>query len=150
MTTLEGFIYYCNEPEPVGAWLEKAIGTDSCRTKNFAVWPCLLYTSWTNYVQLYEKNVPEFKDNIIVLDGDVPSKPEFRSKARVINEAGNFLFLPLVIEKGLFILLKDYDKFAEFQENYSCVSALNYDICFNEWPLGSNQYATSDLSLIHI
>ena len=36
---------------------------------------------WTNYVQLYEKNVPEFKDNIIVLDGDVPSKPEFRSKA---------------------------------------------------------------------
>lgn len=99
---------------------------------------------WTNYVQLYEKNVPEFKDNIIVLDGDVPSKPEFRSKARVINEAGNFLFLPLVIEKGLFILLKDYDKFAEFQENYSCVSALNYDICFNEWPLGSNQYATSD------
>lgn len=39
MTTLEGFIYYCNEPEPVGTWLEKAIGTDSCRTKNFAVWP---------------------------------------------------------------------------------------------------------------
>lgn len=99
---------------------------------------------WTNYVQLYEKKVPEFKNNIIVLDGDVPSKQEFRSKARIINEAGNFLFLPLVIEKDLFVLLKEYNKFAEFQENYSCVAAFNYDICFNEWPLESNQYVTLD------
>ncbi|MCQ4835728.1 AAA family ATPase [[Clostridium] symbiosum] len=99
---------------------------------------------WTNYVQLYEKKVPEFKNNIIVLDGDVPSKQEFRSKARTINEAGNFLFLPLVIEKDLFVLLKEYNKFAEFQENYSCVAAFNYDICFNEWPLDSNQYVTLD------
>lgn len=54
---------------------------------------------WTNYVQLAEKKVPEFRNNIIVLDGDVPQKPEYESKIGIITEAGNFLFLPLVIEK---------------------------------------------------
>ena len=99
---------------------------------------------WTNYIQLYEKNVPEFKNNIIVLDGDVPSKPEFASKARVISEAGNFLFLPLVIEKEIFILLKEHNKFTQFQEHYSSVTTFNYDICFSDWPLESDQYNTLD------
>ena len=40
---------------------------------------------WPNYVQLAEKGVPEFKNNIIVLDGDVPQKREYRSKAQVIQ-----------------------------------------------------------------
>lgn len=39
---------------------------------------------WTNYVQLAEKKVPEFRNNIIVLDGDVPQKQEYRSKASAI------------------------------------------------------------------
>ncbi len=68
---------------------------------------------WTNYVQLAEKRVPEFRNNIIVLDGDVPTKPEYRSKARAINEAGNFLFLPLVIEKSIFELLKNHAAFPD-------------------------------------
>ena len=99
---------------------------------------------WTNYVQLYEKNVPEFKNNIIILDGDVPSMRGYRTKERVISESKNFLFLPLVIEKGLFELLKNHAEFNKFYEGYSNAPALTYDVCFNEWPLETNKYETGD------
>lgn len=99
---------------------------------------------WTNYVQLYEKNVPEFKNNIIILDGDVPQKREFRSKMQVVSAADNFLFLPLVIEKGLFEFLKNHDAFNRFQNNYSRVPAFTYDLCFNEWPLETERYNTNN------
>lgn len=99
---------------------------------------------WTNYVQLAEKRVPEFRNNIIVLDGDVPTKPEYRSKARAINEAGNFIFLPLVIEKSIFELLKNHAAFSRFQTSFSRVPAFTYDVCFNSWPLAPNNYNTDD------
>ncbi|MGC7871811.1 AAA family ATPase [Desulfosporosinus sp. SYSU MS00001] len=99
---------------------------------------------WTNYVQLYEKNVPEFKNNIIILDGDVPQKSEYRSKAQVVFAADNFLFLPLVIEKGLFETLKNHDAFNRFHDSYSKVPAFTYDLCFNEWPLETERYSTDD------
>lgn len=99
---------------------------------------------WTNYVQLTEKKVPEFLNNIIVLDGDVPTKPEYRAKSRAINEAGNFLFLPLVIEKSMFELLKNHAAFSRFHTSFSRVPAFTYDICFNSWPLDSRNYHTND------
>ncbi len=100
---------------------------------------------WTNYVQLAEKKVPEFRDNMIVLDGDVPSASGYRSKVQAINEAGNFLFLPLVIEKSIFELLKDHAAFFRFQTDFSRVPAFTYDVCFNNWPLSVNDYSTNDL-----
>lgn len=99
---------------------------------------------WTNYVQLVEKKVPEFCNNIIVLDGDVPNKSEYRAKARAIEEAGNFLFLPLMIEKDIFELLKDHSIFLRFQSSHSNVVGFNYDICFNNWPLEADQYTIAD------
>lgn len=99
---------------------------------------------WTNYVQLAEKRVPEFRNNIIVLDGDVPGKPEYRSKSRIVSESGNFLFLPLVIEKGLFELLKNHAAFTRFHNNFSRVPAFTYDVCFNNWPLDITRYSTND------
>lgn len=99
---------------------------------------------WTNYVQLAEKKVPEFKNNIIVLDGDVPTKPEYKTKSRAINEAGNFLFLPLVIEKSMFELLKNHSAFSRFQTSFSRAPAFTYDLCFNNWPLDTNNYNTDD------
>lgn len=99
---------------------------------------------WSNYIQLAEKRVPEFRNNIIVLDGDVPQKQEYRSKQRVVVESGNFLFLPLVIEKDIFSLLKDHAAFARFQNNYSRMPSFNYDICFNNWPLETERYSTDD------
>lgn len=99
---------------------------------------------WTNYVQLAEKRIPEFRNNIIILDGDVPTKSEYRSKVRTISEAGNFLFLPLVIEKNIFELLKNYAAFSRFQTSFSRVPAFTYDVCFNNWPLDANRYNTND------
>ena len=104
---------------------------------------------WTNYIQLADKGVPEFRKNIIVLDGDVPQKPEYqkpatRSKEQIVQEAGNFLFLPLVIEKDLFTLLKDHSAFSRFQTSFSRVPRFTYDVCFNNWPLDVTSYKTID------
>ncbi len=99
---------------------------------------------WTNYVQLVEKGVPEFKNNVIVLDGDVPQKREYRSKAQVIRDARNFIFLPLVIEEGVFRLLKDHRAFFRFQESFSRVPGFTFDVCFNSWPLDADCYGTDD------
>ena len=99
---------------------------------------------WTNYVQLVEKGVPEFKNNVIVLDGDVPDKPEYHNKAKVILDSGNFIFLPLVIEKGMFSLLKKHEAFTKFSNTLSRNPNFNYDICFNDWPLEIGEYSTLD------
>lgn len=103
---------------------------------------------WTNYVQLANKNVPEFIKNIIILDGDVPTKPEYntrignKTRRQIIEESGNFIFLPLLIEQDLFILLKNHSAFSKFQQNFSPVSNFTYDVCFNNWPLEPNAYNT--------
>lgn len=99
---------------------------------------------WTNYVQLAEKGVPEFRNNVIVLDGDVPQKREYRSKETAIRDSGNFIFLPLVIEEGLFRALKDHGAFSRFQESFSRVPGFTYDVCFNNWPLDADSYGTND------
>lgn len=99
---------------------------------------------WTNYIQLAEKGVPEFRNNVIVLDGDVPQKKEYHSKATAISNYGNFLFLPLVIEEGLFGLLKDHGAFSRFQESFSRDQCFTYDMCFNNWPLDADRYSSND------
>lgn len=99
---------------------------------------------WTNYVQLIGKGIPEFRNNVVVLDGDVPKKEEYKSKANIIQKAGNTIFLPLVIEKGIFELLKNYDAFLKFRDEFSRVQGFTYDVCFNNWPLDSNAYNTND------
>ena len=99
---------------------------------------------WTNYVQLFEKGVPEFVNNIVLLDSDVLQMPAYRSKERMISAAGNFKFLPLTIERNIFEMLKGHEAFQLFSENYSNVSTFNYDICFNDWPLDISEYCTQD------
>ncbi len=99
---------------------------------------------WPNYIQLAQKEIPEFRKNIIVLDGDVPAKPEYRSKAQFVNEARNFLFLPLVIEKDMFVLLKNHATFLRFQTFSPRANAFTYDICFNNWALEAENYLTED------
>lgn len=99
---------------------------------------------WTNYVQLYEKRVPEFSNNMVLLDGDVPQKPEYRSRKKIISQAENFLFLPLVSEKDLFTLLKNNATFNKFKESYCTVTSLKFDICFRDWTSNPEQYKTAD------
>ena len=93
---------------------------------------------------LQRKGVPEFRNNVIVLDGDVPQKREYRSKETAIRDSGNFIFLPLVIEEGLFRALKDHGAFSRFQESFSRVPGFTYDVCFNNWPLDADSYGTND------
>ncbi len=99
---------------------------------------------WTNYVQLYEKKVPEFLDNLIVLDGDVPKKKDSKNKMVIIEKSKNIILLPLVIEKDIFVLLKKIENFTEFTNDFLQTTSLSYDICFNEWPLDENEYKTQD------
>ncbi len=100
---------------------------------------------WSNYVQLVEKGIPEFKNNMIVLDGDVPQMDGYAAKAaRTVQNAGNIIFLPLVIEKGIFALLKNHEAFLRFQETFSRVPGFTYDVCFNSWPLDISSYNTNE------
>lgn len=99
---------------------------------------------WNNYVQLVEKGIPEFKNNMIVLDGDVPKMKEYAAKARILQNAGNIIFLPLEIEEDIFALLKNHDAFLRFQKTFSRVPGFIYDICFNNWPLDVNAYDTNE------
>lgn len=99
---------------------------------------------WTNYLQLYKKNIPEFINSIINLDADVPTKREYQKDKHIVESANNIIFLPLEIEKGLFAFLKNTSNFNEFEKKYSNVPTLNYDICFNDWPLEIDYYKTED------
>ena len=54
------------------------------------------------------------------------------------------MFLPLVIEKDLFTLLKDHSAFSRFQTSFSRVPGFTYDVCFNNWPLDVTNYKTID------
>lgn len=99
---------------------------------------------WPNYVQAYEKGIPEFRNNLILLDADVPGKKEYQSKKKIVEAADNIIFLPVEVEKGLFSILKDHGEFNKFQDTYSNVKVLNYDICFNDWPLNAGSYKSAD------
>lgn len=71
---------------------------------------------WTNYMQLYTKEVPEFKNNIILLDGDVPYKDEYKKWEKTIKASKNIMIIPIAVEQGLFSWLKDIETFTKFAE----------------------------------
>lgn len=100
---------------------------------------------WTNYLQLVDKKIPEFQKNLIILDNDVKCNKDYKkSKKKIVEEANNIIFLPLVIEKNIFIFLKNHSNFNEFLKDYCKVSSYKYDICFNYWPLDSDNYKAED------
>lgn len=101
---------------------------------------------WTNYVHLTEKRVPEFVNNIVILDGDVKESQEYKKRLRQnqLPNMDNYLFLPIVIEKDIFVLLKNHASFNKFREHFSNVAQFNYDICFRNHPLNVEDYTTND------
>ena len=99
---------------------------------------------WSNYIQLYEKQVPEFRKNVIVLDGDVPDMKEYKLKRKTVGNAQNIIFMPLMVERDFFRDLKETENFLLFQNKYSVNPAFTYDICFNNWPLEFEKYRTED------
>ena len=101
---------------------------------------------WTNYMQLSRKGVSEFRKNMILLDHDVLSMPEFNKEKRKNLEGSgnyhyeNYLFLPLTVEKDIFALLKDRVAFIRFQKMIPNNCPFNYDICFNRWTEMPDKY----------
>lgn len=95
---------------------------------------------WTNYLQLYKKEIPEFRNSILTLDADVLTNKDFEKERSIVEKSNNIIFLPLEVEKGLFEFLKDYSHYKIFETEYSNLPTLTYDICFNNWPLETSSY----------
>ena len=101
---------------------------------------------WTNYLQLVGKGIPEFRENIIVLDNDVrKSVATDLSKKEIVSKNKNICILPLTIEKDLFCLLKNFSAENRFQESIrDRMPNYNRNVCFSEWPLQAEAYKTED------
>lgn len=89
---------------------------------------------WSNYIQLYEKKIPEFRNSIIILDNDVQTKNEYKSKKKTVDNSRNILFMPVDVEAGMYKMLRDPEKYAGFEKMLKEKSILmNYDICFRDF-----------------
>ena len=73
---------------------------------------------WTNYIQLWKKEMPEFRQSLVFLDADVIKKKEYKKLEREIQDAENIVFLPFNAEESLFALLKNTEYFNEFNCNF--------------------------------
>nr|DAD74349.1 MAG TPA: hypothetical protein [Siphoviridae sp. ctabX13] len=86
---------------------------------------------WTVYKTMYKHKVPEFLNNIVVLDGDVKdSKKGWNNYPQ--NE--NFVFLPTMSapEKMIYDLLFEMDEEDKFWDN--SMSGYSKDVCFRDYP----------------
>lgn len=102
---------------------------------------------WPNYLLLARRKIPEFTNNLIILDADVAENYDFKKSdenQKTFKNSGNFLMLPLTIEKDLFFLLKEPKMFNEFRDYTSMQPNLNFDIFFSKWPSAPEDYQTSD------
>ena len=103
---------------------------------------------WSNYAQLLRKEAFRVLDSLIILDADVPTMSDYHKHKDVLEGMGNVTFLPIVVEKELFVLLKDrQSNWPEFFEsNKTVLDAKNfgYDTCFNSWTLSADRYSTDD------
>ncbi len=99
---------------------------------------------WTNYVQLHKKGIGEFLNSIIILDNDVQFKRHENEKINYIkNKTQNMLFLPVDIEAGLFVFLKNHANYNEFETILKAQKVyLDYEACFNNWV--NDEYDTSE------
>lgn len=134
---------YCEDMHAI-LFLQRILSNELCINLDQYMTFVDVNLGWTNYIQLVEKGIPEFRNNVIVLDGDVPKMKEYKSKKAVIQNVKNILFLPTVVEKGLFELLKDHAAFSRFSQDFLKDSRFNYDICFNEWTEVADGYKSED------
>lgn len=102
---------------------------------------------WSNYIKLLGKKAFRIQDSLIMLDADVTSKKDYENHKSFVEESDNVIFLPVEVEKGLFELLHNQERYADFFLAYKDVlEPLNfgYATCFNSWPLLPDKYKTND------
>lgn len=87
--------------------------------------------SWTTYKTLYEHKVPEFMNNIIVLDGDVKNSS---NGWRYYPKNSNIAFLPteLAPERMIYECLFNLDEKDDFWDN--TISGYSKMVCFRDYP----------------
>lgn len=87
--------------------------------------------SWSVYKTMYQHKVPEFLNNIIVLDGDVKN-PDLGWKNYPHNK--NFAFLPTILapERMIYNMLFEMDEEDEFWDN--SLSGYSKEVCFRDYP----------------
>ncbi len=87
--------------------------------------------SWSVYKTMYQHKVPEFLNNIIVLDGDVKN-PDQGWNNYPHNK--NFAFLPTMLapERMIYEMLFGMDETDEFWDN--SLSGYSKDVCFRDYP----------------
>lgn len=87
--------------------------------------------SWSVYKTMYQHKVPEFLNNIIVLDGDVKN-PDQGWNNYPHNK--NFAFLPTMLapEQMIYEMLFGMDETDEFWDN--SLSGYSKDVCFRDYP----------------
>jgi AAA15 family ATPase/GTPase len=98
---------------------------------------------WTNYVTLLEKNAFKVRDSLIMLDADVPTLAGYDKHKALIEECKNVVILPIVVEEGLFRLLKDKNSYSAFLCSLHGKD-FPYEVCFNEWIETSCYYKNND------
>lgn len=97
---------------------------------------------YTNYKQLWLKGVPAFRESIILIDD---GEKELETQQQLVQAGAiNVLCLPLLVEKGLFAILKDPAQFKGFSEGFCPNKSFSYDICFADWPLSCSDYSSID------
>ncbi len=87
--------------------------------------------SWSVYKTMYQHKVPEFLNNIVVLDGDVKNP-----KQGWINypKDKNFVFLPTMLapERMIYDMLFDLEETDDFWDN--SLSGYAKNVCFRDYP----------------
>jgi len=88
--------------------------------------------SWTVFKTLYEKRVPEFQNNLLVLDGDVGNPDNWGEKC---PRNVNIVLLPskMAPERLIYETLYNLDQADPFWENES-LSGYTKDVCFRDFP----------------
>lgn len=88
-----------------------------------------MHLSWTVYRDLYRGGVPEFKDNIVLLDGDVEGK-NWKNPPK----NSNIMFLPggYPPEQVIYNLLYSLDENDSFWDN--SMSGYSKQVCFRGYP----------------
>ncbi len=96
--------------------------------------PVDINLGWTNYLQLYEKEIPEFRNSLIILDNDVKSKPNFKAKKHIVMDANNILFMPVDVEAGIYKMLRNHENYSMFEAKLKEKHiAMSYDVCFRDY-----------------
>ncbi len=87
--------------------------------------------SWTVYKTLYQKGIPEFTHNLIVLDGDV-RKTDTGWRGYPKNK--NIVLLPsdMAPERAIYEMLYSYEQDDVFWDN--SLSGYSRDVCFRDYP----------------